>query len=179
MQYGRIIVNPHRCVACHTCELVCSIAHSQSGTLVGMLREETKPAPRVFVGKLDGRATPVHCRHCDDAPCATVCPVDAISRKAPGEPVILDWEKCTGCGSCPLACPYGVLSMIPFEGKKKKVTEKCDLCIKRLEKGIAPACAMSCPTAAIEFAASAKPPDAKYLVDYTTDAKPTEPEGWR
>jgi Fe-S-cluster-containing hydrogenase component 2 len=49
----------------------------------------------------------VHCRQCRNAPCIAVCPAEA-----------LDWEndvpdrsavKCVGCGSCALACPFGVI----------------------------------------------------------------------
>jgi len=178
MKYGRINVNPHRCVACHTCELSCSIAHSKSQDLVAMLDEEVKPPPRVHVGTLAGRATPVQCRHCEDSPCAKVCPADAITREAPGEPVILDWEKCKGCGACPLACPYGVLEMVPFEGKKKKVSHKCDLCVDRLRKDQAPACASSCPTEAITFVESKEPLKAKYLVEYASNGEATEPADW-
>lgn len=166
MKYGRINVNPHLCLACHSCELSCSVAHSKSGDLVDMLNDGDMPPARVRVEAPTGLAVPLQCRHCEDAPCIVVCPADAFSRKAPGEPVILDLEKCKGCGVCPSACPFGVLEMVPFEGRKKRVSHKCDFCIDRLREDQIPACALSCPTKAITFVESETPPGTGYLVDY-------------
>ncbi len=58
-------------------------------------------------------------------------------------------SRCTGCRSCVLACPFGVLS----QGMRLPVFPlgKCDLCTSRTEKGLEPACVATCPTGALRF----------------------------
>jgi Fe-S-cluster-containing dehydrogenase component len=90
----------------------------------------------------------MQCRHCEDAPCAVVCPKDALHRPSAESPVLLDPEFCICCKFCLLACPYGVIH-IPSD---RKVAVKCDLCIARTEAGELPACVEACPTAALEYA---------------------------
>lgn len=173
MKQGYLSVNPRCCVACHTCELSCAIAHSRTKNLVGMLAEETKPRARIRVEFHAGNSAPIQCRHCADAPCAAACPTDAISRPGDGRPVLLDMEKCIGCRNCVVACPYGVMEIDPatLDQKKKKVAPKCDLCVERLERDQAPACALSCPTKAIRFVEAAPSARMAHLVCYGVNGK--------
>lgn len=85
---------------------------------------------------------PSTCKQCADAPCITVCPVDAISReKDELKTVVIDGEICIHCKECVKACPFGAMS---FDGEKK-LPFKCELC------GGEPACVQICPTGAIIF----------------------------
>ena len=140
-----ITVQIDRCVGCHTCEVACAIAHSQSEDIETMLLEGENPGYRIHVETYGPLSIPITCEHCEEAPCALVCPTDAVKRHAPGKPVLVDDERCTGCGLCVRACPYGVIALRP-EGK---VAFKCDLCVHRLAKGLEPACLSSCPTKAL------------------------------
>jgi len=55
--------------------------------------------------------------------------------------VVVDEEKCTGCGLCVMACPYGAVRLDPVTGK----AIKCDLC------GGEPVCVKHCPFGALAF----------------------------
>jgi electron transfer flavoprotein alpha subunit len=53
--------------------------------------------------------------------------------------VIIDHEKCTGCGTCAEACPFGAIKVVE---EKAQVSEKCTLC---------GSCAEVCPVDALTF----------------------------
>ncbi len=158
-----IVVDANKCMSCHSCELQCAVAHSKSKDLLKAIHEEPRPENRVILEQLGDKTMPLHCRHCEDAPCITVCPTGAVFRKSADYPVIVDNDKCIGCHECILICPFGVMR----KGKDTKTVIKCDLCAARLHQGQNPACVDACPTHAIEFltveeAAQAK--RQKYLV---------------
>ena len=44
---------------------------------------------------------PLFCHHCEDPPCATACPEDAISKDPETGVVLHDPDKCTGCNAVP------------------------------------------------------------------------------
>jgi Fe-S-cluster-containing dehydrogenase component len=86
------------------------------------------------------------CVHCNEPVCALVCPVEAISKEKDGI-VLIDKEKCTGCGLCVTACPFGAIRMIPGE----KIAWKCDLCYERTESGIEPSCVQHCAGGSLQW----------------------------
>jgi carbon-monoxide dehydrogenase iron sulfur subunit len=141
-----LFIDVEKCLGCHSCTINCAVAHSRSKDLVGAMREGSAQ-PRVFVEALGGKSLPIQCRHCEDAPCITVCPSRAISRASDNSPVVLDNGRCIGCHACIMACPFGVIR----KGRDGKTLIKCDLCVERLEEGKEPACVAGCPTGAIRF----------------------------
>ncbi|MEJ2041579.1 MAG: 4Fe-4S binding protein, partial [Desulfosarcinaceae bacterium] len=87
-------INKKDCMGCHACEVACKQEH---GLGVG---------PRLIkVIENSPRFIPVYCHHCAKAPCAEVCPVDAISRNEDGI-VLIDEGLCIGCRECIDACPF-------------------------------------------------------------------------
>ena len=63
------------------------------------------------------------CRKCEEAPCITVCPADALERDDDGI-IARASNLCIGCQSCVAACPFGTLSNRIITDKKSI----CDLC---------------------------------------------------
>lgn len=55
-------------------------------------------------------STATLCRQCEDAPCANVCPNGAISRDKGFVHVMQ--ERCIGCKTCVVACPYGAMEVV-------------------------------------------------------------------
>ena len=56
-------------------------------------------------------------------------------------------DVCNGCRNCTSACPYNVIQM----DEHNKVAQKCTMCYDRLQGGLEPACAKTCPTDSINF----------------------------
>jgi len=144
---GMIIINVGKCMGCKSCELACAVAHSSTKDLDSLVDIEEKPGYRIHVEAYKHKAVPVHCNHCDDAPCMLACPTGAIYREGEKGPVLLDKTRCIGCKMCVQACPFGVIT-IRLDGKG---VLKCDLCMERLNEGQEPACVAACPTNALIF----------------------------
>jgi len=64
--------------------------------------------PRLQVMRNDDVTVPILCRHCDDSPCATVCPVHAITHI--DDTIQLNESLCIGCKLCGIACPFGAIT---------------------------------------------------------------------
>ena len=140
-----IYIDVEKCLGCRSCELQCAVAHSVSQSLLGALSEEPRPLPRVQVEAAEDMALPLQCRHCEEAPCVAVCPSGALKKLGPEQPVIFDEERCIGCMTCVLACPFGLI-----RPDRRHAVVKCDFCIERQEKGEEPACVAACATGAIQ-----------------------------
>lgn len=102
---------------------------------------------------------PKSCLHCQDAACVTVCPTGASYKREADGIVLVDEDRCMGCGLCAWACPYGAREMDPGVG----VMKKCTLCVDRIyneaiaEEERQPACVRTCPAKARHFGDLADP----------------------
>lgn len=157
-----IVANPKKCIGCKACEIACAAAH------LGVDLYEAESAklpfmPRLNLIRASNVTMPIQCHQCDGAPCANICPEDAIVHKN-GCNTIID-DKCIGCKKCIVACPFGMIDVQPkisdgeFEqqagllvetpaGEEEKavyVIRKCDLCEGRAG---GPACIEVCPAKA-------------------------------
>jgi formate dehydrogenase iron-sulfur subunit len=86
------------------------------------------------------------CKHCTHAGCLDACPTGALIRTE-FDTVVLQPDVCNGCGYCVPSCPFGVVDRDHDDGR----AAKCTLCYDRLQDGLEPACAKSCPTDSIQF----------------------------
>lgn len=89
----------------------------------------------------------VACNHCDSPACMAKCPQGAISKDPDTGIVNNDPEKCIGCGTCSIVCPYSA----PKVDEEKKKAVRCDLCADRVSQGKQPICVEACPLRALDF----------------------------
>lgn len=144
---GMLVISSEKCLGCRSCEIACAIEHSQSKDLFKAIGEDPLSQYRVQVETVEDLTLPLQCRHCEDAPCVTVCPTHALEKLTTDSPVNLKEELCIGCKWCILVCPFGVIKL----RRDRKVIIKCDLCQERTKEGKQPACVEACPTGALTF----------------------------
>ena len=162
-----LVIDLDTCVGCHGCVTACKGWNTQNygaplsdNDAYGADPEGTF-LNRVFsysVQPDDGGASqtihfPKSCLHCEDAPCVTVCPTGASYKRASDGIVLVNEDRCIGCGLCAWACPYGARELDRDAG----VMKKCTLCVDRIynqnlpEEDRQPACVRTCPSGARHF----------------------------
>ena len=99
--------------------------------------------PRIQVEEHDGVCFSVSCRHCEEPLCVKGCITGALSVN--NGVITIDRDKCVGCFTCVLSCPYGAI--MPDE--TGHAVQKCELCTKNACGE--PACVKGCPNRAIVF----------------------------
>ncbi len=134
--YEHVICDPTLCTGCRICEYACSV--TKTGAFDPNLS-------RIRVVRIEPvTMTAITCRLCADAPCIIACPQDALTRSEENGTIIVDEDKCDGCGWCVEACEFGAIVLNP----RTKNVEICDLCQDE-EDG--PQCVAFCPKDALSL----------------------------
>ena len=137
----KIYVNEEWCLGCHLCEYYCAYANSGIEDMSKALKGAAIN-PRIRVEGDNQISFAVSCRHCDEPLCVKGCISGALSVK---DGVIeVDQNKCVGCFTCVLSCPYGCI-----QPADKGVIQKCQLCTNNSHGK--PVCVQGCPNKAIVF----------------------------
>lgn len=141
-----LVLCVENCVGCGACVVACQDQND-------IFPEKGQPAlRRIYQIEEQGENAPdIHyvsagCRHCDNSPCLIGCPTGAIYRDEKTNAVRINRDRCIGCHSCALACPFGV----PRYDNDDRMY-KCDMCSDRVKAGLKPACVKVCPFGALRY----------------------------
>ena len=137
----RIYVQEKWCLGCHLCEYYCAFANSGKSDMVKALKN-VHIHPRIQIEERENISFAVSCRHCEEPLCVKACISGALHRE--DGVIAVDHDKCVGCFTCVLSCPYGAVMPSP-DG----AIQKCELCMQRTPGE--PACVKGCPNRAIVF----------------------------
>jgi TPP-dependent indolepyruvate ferredoxin oxidoreductase alpha subunit len=125
--------DPLKCTGCVVCEYACSMEKEQ---VFNPLKSRIRA---IRLDPLSNAA--IACRACKEAPCVTACPEKALMQSDETGVVMVDENKCNGCGWCIEACEYGAITLHP---NKQKVIV-CDVCNGE------PVCIQFCPEGALNL----------------------------
>jgi menaquinone reductase, iron-sulfur cluster-binding subunit len=183
-----MVIDIDRCAGCGACMVACAVennvapANPKATDRTGITPMRVYPVHNGAPGVLRQSAfLPVLCMHCEEAPCESVCPQQAVEvDKATGIVAQMP-QRCLGCRYCMTACPYHAryfnwwdpewpkgmeVTLNPgVSTRMRGVVEKCNLCHSRLHEAedaaaaagkpaphsYTPACVESCPTGAMVF----------------------------
>ncbi len=145
------LLDSESCIGCHACTVACKSEHDIP---LGVNRTWVKYIETGSFPDVDRHFSVMRCNHCDDAPCISICPTNALFRASNGV-VDFDDDNCIGCKGCMNACPYDAIYINPATD----TANKCNFCNHRIEQGLEPSCVVVCPTHAIKVADLDNPDD--------------------
>jgi DMSO reductase iron-sulfur subunit len=142
------------CTGCKACQAACKDKNNlPAGVLWRRVYEvsggEWTRTGEAWTNTVFAYNLSIACNHCVHPKCAGVCPVDAYEIRPDGI-VLINTQKCVGCGYCAWACPYDA----PQVDKSAGFMTKCNLCCDYLDEGLPPACVAACPMRCLNLANS-------------------------
>lgn len=137
-----MVIDTRRCIGCQACAVACKM---ENQVPAGVFRTHVKYLETGKYPDVKRHFLNAICMHCEKPACVAVCPVDATFKRDDG-PVLVDYEKCIGCGYCVNACPYDARYITPTDVGDVRAgkVDKCTFCAHRLDVGLAPACVQTC-----------------------------------
>lgn len=138
VQWG-MVIDVEKCIGCQTCTISCKV---NNHVVDEVFRTQVVDYEQGEYPNVNRTFLPAHCNQCDEPKCVSSCPADATWKTEEGV-VTIDHQKCTGCKSCVVSCPYGARTYLdrdhefdeadPFEQRLEAentlgTVMKCDFC---------------------------------------------------
>ncbi|MEL7158065.1 MAG: 4Fe-4S dicluster domain-containing protein, partial [Actinomycetota bacterium] len=119
------LLDSDSCIGCHACTVACKSEHDVP---LGVNRTWVKYIETGSFPNVSRHFSVMRCNQCDDAPCMTICPTNALYRADNG---VVDFndDNCIGCKGCMNACPYDAIYINP----ETNTAHKCNFCNHRIE----------------------------------------------
>jgi len=148
-----MVIDVKKCVGCWGCSIACKEEHFLPR---GILWNRVLISERGKFPMAEKVMYPVLCNHCKEAACVEVCPTGASFKREDGI-VVIDYDQCSGCRACVVACPYQQRSFYDDENAEyfpgqgltafevlgrelyplqKGTVVKCTFCVERVEEGL-------------------------------------------
>ncbi|OGL58616.1 MAG: hypothetical protein A3J27_14665 [Candidatus Tectomicrobia bacterium RIFCSPLOWO2_12_FULL_69_37] len=137
-----LLVDLDRCIGCHACSVACK---SEMGVPLGVWLSHVKYLEDGAYPNTTRYFLRNQCNQCSNPPCVAASGGAMIQRED-GVVLIKD-PKSPSLKTSMIACPYHNISF--DEGRGEFV--KCTFCSHRVDRGLVPACANTCPTEALAF----------------------------
>ncbi len=115
------VLDADRCVGCQSCMFACARRLGRGGFEGSCIHVRSD-------GGISNGFVVIVCRACENPPCASVCPTDALTPREEGG-VRLDPNLCIGCGNCAEACPFGAVQWDDSQNKPQ-ICVYCGYCAR-------------------------------------------------
>lgn len=158
-EYAKL-VDISRCIGCKGCEIACKEWNElgiEPTENFGSFQSHRDLSPDTWLlmrfNEIDIDGDPHWlikkdaCLHCAEPGCLFACPAPGAIVQYENGIVDFKQDNCIGCQLCVSGCPFDIPR---FNAETRKVY-KCNMCVDRVEAGLEPACAKTCPTNAISW----------------------------
>lgn len=169
------LIDLGKCTGCTACSVACK---TENDVRLGTFRNGVRSAESGQYPDTARNFVPWLCNQCAKPPCIEKCPTEALraeltfpsgakaeywaraTYQRPDGLVLVDQDRCVGCGNCVTDCPYGARYLdrvkpagadpatVGLDITDPKAVDKCTMCVHRLENGVVPACVNTCPPGA-------------------------------
>lgn len=157
MEQYALLFDSDRCVYCKRCITACREENNITGDWdrIGVTLRESNHTEYSHIEPFVQI-----CNQCENPGCIEACPVEgkAIYKRAKDGIVLVDPEKCTGCGRCVKGCPYDAIHLSKWKNSRGQfIADKCTLCVHQIDKldeipeDHETPCVSICPVGALTF----------------------------
>ena len=146
-----MVIDLRRCTGCNACTSSCKTSFDVP---LGDWRIWVAEAEFGEFPNTRRAVLPRLCNQCDEPSCVRSCPTQATFKHPDGF-VLQRYNRCIGCRTCMVACPYNARHLLPEHRRERNnprnVADKCDFCVVRVTRGLEPICVASCTGGAMVF----------------------------
>ncbi|MBI5440659.1 MAG: 4Fe-4S dicluster domain-containing protein [Deltaproteobacteria bacterium] len=147
-----MVFDPDLCLGCNACTVECRRNYELNGP--GQFRLKMQQVEQGSFPDVQAYYVRSSCAHCEKPVCVENCPTGATTKSDDGF-VLINKERCIGCGACVDGCPYQA-RYLRQEGNEVKA-DKCSFCFSRVADGGRPVCVSKCITGALTFGKKSDP----------------------
>lgn len=145
MKQFTFVVDVDRCIGCKGCQVACKM---ENCVALGEGRNKVCTiGPNGVYPDLELYFLPTMCQQCENPSCVQACPTGACYKREEDGVILVDQDRCVGCGSCRRACPYQMIR----SSRELRTADKCTLCAQLRAVGDTPACVRNCSGGALHY----------------------------